>query len=53
MTVRKNHRGGETQVFEPWEFLSVVLSEPHDPKGAADDILIEQEHEGSRQHSLQ
>lgn len=34
-------------------FLLEVLAEPHDPKGAADDILIDQEHEGSRQHCLQ
>lgn len=43
----KHHRGAELQ------FLLEVLAKPHDPKGAADDILIDQEHEGSRQHSLQ
>lgn len=35
------------------QFVLEVLAQPHEPKGAADDILIDQEHEGSRQHCLQ
>lgn len=30
-----------------------VLAQPHGPKGAADDFLVDEEHEGGRQHCLQ
>lgn len=34
-------------------FLVVVVAQAHDSKGAAGDLLIEKEHEGSGQHCLQ
>lgn len=41
------------EVFCDLVFLVESAAQSHDPKGAASNLLIENEHEGSSQHRLQ